>query len=86
MKVERVAPQRVAGWKLLVAMVFFLLGCLTLVWRLWNVQVVESGEYSGAQSAQSYRRVQTPGLRGRIYDRHGIVLADNRPVSDCRAR
>lgn len=80
MKVERVAPQRVAGWRLLVAMVFFLIGCLTLVWRLWNVQVVESGEYSGAQSAQSYRRVQTPGLRGRIYDRNGIVLADNRPV------
>ncbi len=80
MKVETIAPQRVAAWKLLLALGLFLIGFIALAHRLWVVQVVEGGEYSGAQSAQSYRRVETPGLRGRIFDRNGILLAENRPV------
>ncbi len=79
MRVESVAPQRVASWKFLVALGLFLAGSLVLIHRLWVVQVVDRGTYSGAQSAQSYRRVETPGLRGRIFDRNGVLLAENRP-------
>ncbi len=50
-----------------------------LLWRLWHIQILENGLYSTAQRSQSYRRVQLPGMRGRIFDRNGLCLADNRP-------
>jgi penicillin-binding protein 2 len=44
------------------------------------VQVLDSPRYGAAQSAQSFRYVEVPGLRGRIFDRNGEILADNRPA------
>lgn len=58
----------------------FLVGFLVLALRLRDVQVLSSAEYGYASSRQSVRRVQTAGSRGRILDRHGVVLADNRLV------
>lgn len=75
----RRSTQPVHVWRL-----FFLgLGMLglgvALVVRLWNLQVAQSTEYQRRLSKQSLRSVRLPGLRGRILDREGKRLADNRP-------
>lgn len=46
---------------------------------LWNLQVVKGHTFQENISRQSLRRVRHPGPRGKIVDRKGIVLADNRP-------
>ena len=56
----------------------FVLGLLQLGSRLGEVQVDQAAQYNYASRRQSVRRVQVGGVRGRILDRHGAVLADNR--------
>lgn len=51
---------------------------------LWRVQVVNVSKYKVRLDGQSMRRVRLPGARGRIFDRNGVCLADNRP-SYCMA-
>lgn len=81
MNVEDFSPQTlIRSWRLWVLAGLFLLALSVLAWRLWNVQVLDSPRYGAAQSAQSFRYVEVPGLRGRILDRNGEVLADNRPA------
>ena len=53
-------------------------GLLQLGLRLKRVQVDGAADYSYASARQSVRRVQVGGLRGRILDRRGRVLAENR--------
>jgi penicillin-binding protein 2 len=55
-------------------------GLFVLLAGLWWVQVVRASHFSEAQSNQSYRTVRVPGPRGKILDRNGVVLAENRPV------
>ncbi|MDF3128572.1 penicillin-binding protein 2 [Kiritimatiellaeota bacterium B1221] len=46
---------------------------------LWNLQVVQGHTFEETIHKQSLRRIRHPGSRGRIFDRNGIALADNRP-------
>lgn len=46
--------------------------------RVKRVQVDDAADYGSEMTRQSFRRVQTAGLRGRILARGGEVLADNR--------
>lgn len=46
---------------------------------LWRIQVKDTAEYSSSLDRQSIRRVRVPGGRGRILDRNGVILAENRP-------
>lgn len=46
---------------------------------LWNLQVVQGHTFQENIRRQSLRRIRHPGSRGRIYDRNGIAIADNRP-------
>ena len=55
-----------------------LAGLLHLGVRLYDVQVRGAADYSYASARQSIRRVQVAGVRGRILDRRGRVLAGNR--------
>ena len=50
-----------------------------LGFRLWNLQVAQGMEYQRRLTKQSLRSVRLPGVRGRILDRNGVRLADNRP-------
>ena len=52
-------------------------GFLTVM--LWRIQVAHGESYARDELRQSVRRVRMPGMRGRIYDAGGGVLADNRP-------
>lgn len=58
----------------------FTVGFLILAFRLKTVQIDGAAEYRRQMQSQSYRRVQTVGMRGRILDRRGVVLAGNKPV------
>jgi len=60
---------------LAVMMLFF----LVLGGRLWHVQVTRGPSFEQDQLKQSLRRVRLPGVRGRLFDRHGEIVADNRP-------
>ena len=52
--------------------------CLLLA-GLWWVQVVSAHEYRSHLETQAYRTVRLPAMRGKILDREGRVLAENRP-------
>jgi len=54
-------------------------GLLLLVVGLWWVQVVSTQEYEGHLKTQAYRTIRVPAPRGKILDREGRVLAENRP-------
>lgn len=55
-------------------------GLAVLLGGLWWVQVVRSRQFAEDQFNQSYRTVRVPAPRGKIMDRNGVVLAENRPV------
>lgn len=63
---------RVLRWALGIALGILATG-------LWYVQIVSGERYASRARQQTYRTVRVPAVRGRILDRHGVVLADNRP-------
>jgi len=54
-------------------------GLLVLLAGLWWVQIVGAREYRTHLEMQSFRTVRVPAVRGKILDRNGGVLAENRP-------
>ena len=78
-RAEPQEPDIVSGAACWATAVAFLLGILVLAVKLKEVQVTDSAAYGYANARQSVRRVQTSGARGRILDRNGVVLAENRP-------
>ncbi len=67
------------------------LAVLLLIWAgvivvtLWYMQVVKGEEYMESAVRNRIRLVRVPAPRGLIRDRHGVVLADNRPSFDLMA-
>jgi len=62
-----------------IAMVLMIAALLFLSVFLWQLQVFNARKYQGSVEKQSVRRVRLPGARGRILDRNGVPLAENRP-------
>lgn len=58
--------------------IMMFLAILVLLGFLWKIQVREGTKYEASHERQSVRRVRIPAMRGRIYDRNGECLADNR--------
>jgi penicillin-binding protein 2 len=56
-----------------------ILGLGALSVRLADLQIIESGHYKDLSSANQWNFRMVPPPRGRILDRNGVVLADNRP-------
>jgi penicillin-binding protein 2 len=72
------APLNRFFWAQLVVAGAFLL----LAGRLWQLQVL-SGELYFRKSADNFvKELELPATRGQIRDRHGKILADNRPSYD----
>ena len=71
--------QTVHVWRLLFLGLAMLGLFGALVFRLWNLQVAQGMEYQRRLAKQSLRSVRLPGVRGRILDRNGERLAENRP-------
>lgn len=62
-----------------------LFGCMclafgVLLFTLFRLQVYRQQDFAGKLERQSIRRVRLPGIRGRVFDRNGLCIADNRPV------
>ena len=66
------------SWRMALLALVFAAGIVFLAGALHRVQVVQSAAFSRDQVRQSVRRVQVPGPRGRICDRNGVCLAENR--------
>lgn len=74
-KVKQIPSLRVyALLGLMVAAYLLLLG------SLWRLQVSNPARFKDRIQIQSLRRVRLPGVRGKIYDRNDLCLADNRPA------
>ena len=48
--------------------------------RLWYLQITEGQKYTKFSQGNRIRLVPEPALRGIIYDRNGVILAENRPA------
>ncbi len=57
-----------------------ILGFVILLVGLWWVQIVSSRQYQANLETQSFRTVRIPAVRGKILDRNGAPLAENRPT------
>lgn len=55
------------------------LGMFTLLAGLWFVQIVCAKRFETNLIRQSFRTVRIPAIRGKILDRNGLVLAEDRP-------
>jgi penicillin-binding protein 2 len=66
-------------WRVRLALLGMLAALLFLGVMLWRIQVAQGQEYARDELRQSVRRVRMPGMRGRIFDAAGRVMADNRP-------
>jgi penicillin-binding protein 2 len=55
-------------------------GLIVLLAGLWWVQVVSTRDYQESLETQCFRTVRIPAVRGKILDRQGNVLAENRPA------
>ncbi len=67
------------SWRVRILFGCMLAGFAVLLIVLWHMQVTRGKSYQHDLMQQSVRRVRTPGIRGRIFDRNGTCLADNRP-------
>ena len=57
-------------------------GGAALIGRLWDLQIVRSGEYIGQAEANRTRQQAVSPVRGLIYDRNGMQLVRNLPIFD----
>ncbi len=67
--------------KLLAVAVALLMACVVLVGRLVWLMVIKSEEYAARAEELHERERAIKAKRGMIYDRNGVVLASNVPVS-----
>ena len=66
--------------RIYVALALMIAAYLVLLGSLWRLQVAKVSQFEDRVQIQSLRRVRLPGVRGKIYDRNGLCLADNRPT------
>jgi penicillin-binding protein 2 len=64
--------------KVLTIFVFAVLGIL--LFRLFAMQIIKGSYYEGLSENNRLRIITVPAPRGKILDRSGIVLSDNRPA------
>lgn len=61
-----------------------LAGFSLLVYRLYQIQVVEHEKYAARVPGSKFESVRIPGIRGEIRDRNGITLVDSTPNYELR--
>jgi len=71
---KRAAAQRAWGFGLLILLLF-----LALAARLWYLQIARGDDFRDGAAANQHRRIPLRAPRGTITDRHGVLLAANRP-------
>jgi penicillin-binding protein 2 len=56
-----------------------LTGLVILLAGLWYVQIVSAQRYQASAQNQTFRTVRLPAIRGKILERNGLMVAENRP-------
>lgn len=54
-------------------------GFTVLTMRLWHLQIMQHAAFSSRAESNRIRELTLDGLRGKIFDRNGLMLVDNRP-------
>jgi penicillin-binding protein 2 len=80
---EKPRPFPRGTWKLVAFGLAVALALAGLVARLTQIQVFEGARFAAAARANQIRRIPVAAPRGRIYDRHGVVLVRSRPSFVC---
>ena len=57
----------------------FCTGLVALLIGLWWVQIVNATAHQESVETQAFRSVRIPAVRGKILDRNGVALVENRP-------
>jgi penicillin-binding protein 2 len=70
-------------WRLVAFVIVVLAALAALIARLTQIQVFEGARFEAAARANQVRRIPVAAPRGRIYDRHGVVLVRSRPSYVC---
>ncbi|QKT02876.1 penicillin-binding protein 2 [Ectothiorhodospiraceae bacterium 2226] len=70
---------RLIGTRALIAAVLVVLALLGLIARLSFLQIVDHGHYTTLSHNNRVNILPVPPTRGLIYDRNGVVLAENLP-------
>jgi len=70
---------KTSSWFILVLGALFAFGEFVLAVALFRLQVLYVADSRESQALQTIRRIRVPGLRGRILDCQGRVLATSRP-------
>jgi len=65
--------------RLIVLALIVLSGLGLLGLAIWFIQLGQGHFYRASQEQQSVRRVRLPAIRGKIFDRNGVCMADNHP-------
>ena len=73
---------KVPIWSIAALAVLFTAGFAALAAKLYSVQVVNVAEFKRDLAQQATRRVRKSGIRGRILDCKGGVLAESRARRD----
>ena len=67
-------------WRYLPFYLVLIFSLFLLAWRLLALTIVEGAYYRSLAEANRTREVNIRAPRGVIYDRHGQVLARNKPI------
>jgi penicillin-binding protein 2 len=71
------SPMRFANWRQLVIYAIILVLGVAFVARLFNLQIINGAIYLAQTEDNRTDTISDPPARGSLYDRNGIVLADN---------
>ena len=74
---RQLIQQRFGRFRIPVLLVFLVFGA-----RLWQLQILQGSEYTLRAERNRVRRISVVAPRGAIFDRNGVVLAENRPSFD----
>ncbi len=65
--------------KVVICTALVTIGFAAMSLRLWNLQIAQHEALSNRAESNRMRRITLDGLRGKILDRNGKILVDNRP-------
>jgi penicillin-binding protein 2 len=68
--------------RITIALVFALLAFVSLLIHLFKLQIIEYQRYNTYSQNNRINILPIPPNRGLIYDRNGILLAENRPINE----
>lgn len=77
---QRIEEKNLFQRRLTIAAIAILILIVVLIGRLIGLQIFGHAKYTTLAEANQYSMIPIPPPRGLIYDRNGVLLADNLPV------